>query len=224
MQPISRFHQFAMLVLLCMVLIGGPSAGAATPSPANAPQDINEPLNIPQVATTPKIDGVCDRQEYVNVTPLAFSDAFGGGEVFLMHDGSALYVCMQTAGSQFSRTFASIYLDKGAKRADIATDSDYSLVRPRDPASPQRGLRGGILIRRLPFAPRLILIDPGAEFLSGEIGEGEQCIADVALRIDGDDVAGDRDAAARQVAGLRFAPIAKSAPAAITASARSLVK
>ena len=52
---------------------------------------------------------------------------------------------------------------------------------------PSCGLRHGVIIWRLAFATRFVLIDPRAELLSAEIGEGEQRIAEIALGVDGDD-------------------------------------
>jgi hypothetical protein len=114
----------ALLALVCLLLSGVPPARAAQPA------DIATPLEIPRLTFTPTFDGNCN--DYANLG----SQPYDNGLVYLAHDGASLYVCIQTRGSQFDRTFGAVYLDKGAKRLPIAVDTDYSLtVRRSDGAN-----------------------------------------------------------------------------------------
>ena len=109
----------ALLALVCLMLSGAPPLQAAQPS------DIATPLEIPRLTFTPTFDGSC--ADYANIG----SQPYDNGLVYLAHDGAYLYVCIQTRGSTFKDSFAAVYLDKGSKRLDIASDSDYSLTVQR---------------------------------------------------------------------------------------------
>ena len=68
-----------------------------------------------------------------------------------------------------------------------ALDPGAVLPRLRKPLPPGLRLLRGKRVGRHPGAPRLVLVDPGPEILRGEPGERQEQVAQVALRIDGDD-------------------------------------
>jgi len=70
------------------------------------------------------------------------------------------------------------------------------VAQPRDPIAvfvplgqpllPQFRLLGGVLLDAHALPARIVRIDPGQEVLGPKLGEGEQQVAEVALRVDDD--------------------------------------
>ena len=128
---------FRMLaVLVCLALLAGSAGGVqAARSPEaqvtspTAPDSTSGTLVIPKIPVTPKIDGDCS--DFAGVA-LQQTITYGGGAqgtIFLMHDGTNLYVCLLGMTGSFFDRFGSLYLDPQGDGSNYiyAQKDDYSL-------------------------------------------------------------------------------------------------
>ena len=129
----------------CLVLLSGLIAGspAALPAAADAPAAPAAPpaalpvpaapqngvLNLVHIpfGNSASVDGKCS--EYAAGASFSFTDGGGSGTVYLLNDGSSLYVCMQATTGSLASRFASLYLDPQANGATytFAQQDDYAL-------------------------------------------------------------------------------------------------
>jgi uncharacterized repeat protein (TIGR01451 family) len=139
---------FAVLLTTLLAPLGAP-ASAAEPSvaqdtaPAAQAQDAGGPLTIPLFKPpVPQIDGKCT--EYTDTVGQPFDDGGGKkGTVFLKHDGTDLYVCMQAQPGTFTERFGSLYLDPQGDGAgyEFAKEDDYAL-RVNIPGTTRKSFHG----------------------------------------------------------------------------------
>lgn len=124
--------RIVVCLALCMLLLPALTrvpvlpTSAAPPAPAASLQGV---LTIPASQNPVEVDGFCSPNEYGDVTPEAFDDAGGTGQVYLKHDGTTLYVCVQAQPGSFAERFGSVYLDPQGDGAsyDFAQQDDYAL-------------------------------------------------------------------------------------------------
>jgi hypothetical protein len=77
-------------------------------------------------------------------------------------------------------------VDREVGRVAQALDPRAVLPPGREPLLPQLGLLARVVVHREVLAARVVLVDPGAEVVGLEAGEGEEQIGEVALGIDED--------------------------------------
>ena len=107
-----------------------PSVALAQDVPA-APLSVAAVITIPLVAAPFTLDGACGTDEYAGARAVQFQESGSpvNSSVFLQHDNSYLYICMQGAiGSNSPSDFASVYLDTDYGREPMATYDDLSLT------------------------------------------------------------------------------------------------
>jgi hypothetical protein len=131
------------VAIAALWLVALPPALAAPSVPASEPLDQDVPaarvssaavITIPLVAAPFTLDGACGTDEYAGARAVQFQEYDVSGlpvnsSVFLQHDNSYLYICMQGAiGSYSPNDFASVYLDTDFGREHLATYDDLSLT------------------------------------------------------------------------------------------------
>ncbi len=121
----SRQLRLGSLVgtLLCAMLMLGAQLVTAAP-PTTAADGV---LNIPLSTIKTSIDGSCS--EYADVTPQTYTDAAGDAKVYLIHDGTYLYVCVVASPGSNKERFESLYLDPNGDGTSytFAAKDDYAL-------------------------------------------------------------------------------------------------
>ena len=95
-----------------------------------APNDIPGAKGVPLMTGKPALDGVCSADEYAGTLMQTFVD--GNGEmamVYIGHNGSDLFVCMEAQPGTFDERFGSLYLDPQADGSSytFAQSTDYAL-------------------------------------------------------------------------------------------------
>jgi uncharacterized repeat protein (TIGR01451 family) len=128
----SRRLLFVVLFVGAVLLV--PLLAAAARGPQQTPSSINIPVAIPKGASVAELDGYCRDYEdalEVNYVDAPFPGSTGAttGTVFLKHDGSYLYVCLQATPGSNPERYASVYLDPQGDGAsyEFAKENDYSL-------------------------------------------------------------------------------------------------
>ncbi len=129
------FTSIIIVVMLFGSFISSSSSQASSPqSPTNS--TISSPssqvagggiLLIPSSQTQPTLDGSCT--EYAGAISETFTDGSGTGIVYLMYNGTNLYVCIAAqAGTNLER-FASLYLDPNGNGSSyvFAQQDDFAL-------------------------------------------------------------------------------------------------
>lgn len=124
-------RSLSLTVLLLMstlaLLILAPASARSQPATPDGAAAETGVLEIPLVNEA-DVDANCG--EYGQAAMATFQDANGvTGAVYLQHDSSNLYVCMEGAAGTFSDRFASVYLDPQGDGAsyDFARQDDYGL-------------------------------------------------------------------------------------------------
>jgi uncharacterized repeat protein (TIGR01451 family) len=143
----SYLVTFAILITTLLAPTDIPARAAATTTvpkvaPTAAAQAADGPLTITLTQQVPKIDGLCT--DYTDTVAQSFDDGGGAqGTVFIKHDGTNLYVCMQAKPGTFKDRFGSLYLDPQGDGAgyEFAKADDYSL-RVNIPGTTRQSLHG----------------------------------------------------------------------------------
>jgi hypothetical protein len=137
-------HFVFWLALAALVLV----VFTALPNQATPPTSLAQEarsegaLDIPAAGQVQiDLDGSCD--EYASAAVQTFSDAGGQGRVYLQHDFTNLYICIEAQPGTFNERFASVYLDPQGDGTsyDFAQEDDYSL-RVNIPNSTESSLKG----------------------------------------------------------------------------------
>lgn len=115
------------LVFLLLSYVPVAPASPLTPQRSAA----GKPLRIPVTKTPPTVDGSCADQVYSSAgLSESYADLLGKpGTVYLIHNGSALYVCIIAQPGTFGSRFASVYLDPQGDGSsyEYAQKDDYAL-------------------------------------------------------------------------------------------------
>lgn len=122
----------ALIALLAVFIASTTGQAAAFPIPddgepalANQLQDV---VVIPRDDETVTPDGNCDTgSEYGKAIKFQFNEDSISGTVYLKHDATHLFLCMEGMSGTDARRFASVYLDTDNGREHWAQGDDYSL-------------------------------------------------------------------------------------------------
>jgi uncharacterized repeat protein (TIGR01451 family) len=139
-----------MISILIVFIVGAAAWLSPRAAPANAQAaspntsaSESGALLIPNAPNaTPKIDGFCD--EYAAAISKTFLDGNGKeATVYLMHNGTRLFVCLKAQPGTYKERFASLYLDPQGDGSsyDFAQKDDYSL-RINIPGTTRSSLHG----------------------------------------------------------------------------------
>lgn len=123
--------RFAVLTLLLAGFVAPVQAQPAQPQQAAPPRGVA----IPQGSGQTNLDGSCS--DFGDALVQQFDDVGGAvRKVYLKHDGTFLYVCMEAARGTYADRFASVYLDPQGNGAStpFADKDDYSLRQRVDNA------------------------------------------------------------------------------------------
>jgi uncharacterized repeat protein (TIGR01451 family) len=157
----SRIADWIFRVVLALGLLAAPMFDVSAAAPAGASQAATKALSAsnPNLISIPVLsaqqtftyDGKCDQAEY-NSNSFLFDD--GGGtqnaSVWLIHDSTYLYVCMNAPAGSNPDRFSSLYLDPQGDGSSYqyARQDDYSLRKRIDnnapPISPASWMGSGI--------------------------------------------------------------------------------
>jgi len=146
---VRSIFRITLLVLLLVLLVGGPASTVDARLPASdrpwipaastleqsvarsgtqlQASDLDT-LDIPQVQASPVVDASCS--EYGSAVAVTFMDGNDKlGTVFAMYFQGILYVCMQAQPGTFADRFARLYLDPQADGSSytFANQTDYAL-------------------------------------------------------------------------------------------------
>lgn len=156
----SRILTLLTCIVLVASLFGGPSldnaalamspvsdlvatsahsdAAAARPGLPLAPTAVNSPslITIPFIQTVQvSVNGSCDKSEYGGAAAFSFADGTevsgnNNGTVYLMTDGSSLYVCMVGTTGTLAARFGALYLDPQGNGSSyvFAQQDDFQLT------------------------------------------------------------------------------------------------
>ena len=124
------------LVAVALWLFGAmPVRGAINSAPIDKPEvttasespvQAQAPITIPFGQAPVTVDGNC--REYTDGVLYTFSELPGTtGRVYLKHDNSNLFVCLEGVPGERADRFASVYLDTNNGREPIAQSDDKSL-------------------------------------------------------------------------------------------------
>jgi hypothetical protein len=129
---LSRRLLFVALFVGGVLLI--PLFTAAARDPQQDAPIVDTPLAIPKGASVGTLDGYCgDYEDAVEVkyvdAPFPGTTAPNTGTIYLKHDDSYLYICMQATPGTNAERYASVYLDPQGDGAtyDFAKENDFAL-------------------------------------------------------------------------------------------------
>src|SRR5512147_870536 len=126
-----RTTRLAVYLALSILLVSALLGVRVLPTSAAAPTAITTNqvgLRIP-LGKAVEMDGICRSGEYADAIIRPFNDAGGPGAVYLKHDGTYLYVCVQARPGQRTDRFETIYLDPQGDGSsyEFAQKNDYGL-------------------------------------------------------------------------------------------------
>jgi hypothetical protein len=136
---LSASLALTVALILLMSLKPTPGLSASDPAEASLSSSVSAssttPVLIPKSETRPTIDGVCGGRyptEYSDAAKFSFTEYNAAGApvtatLYLKHDNTYLYACMQALYSQVPGHFASLYLDYDNDQEPYATYDDLSL-------------------------------------------------------------------------------------------------
>src|SRR4051812_26182673 len=110
-QRTTRLTTFLVLVTLLSILFGthgNPASVAQAGTTATPPRP---GLVIPLGQSIQQLDGTCNANKYSDAIARPFDDAGGSGIVYMKHDGTNLYVCVQAKPGTRTDRFETVYLD-----------------------------------------------------------------------------------------------------------------
>lgn len=107
-----------MIGVICLLL-----AGLAQPSTVEAQTRAPTELVIPQVASSPTLDGLCDVRAEYSTQRIALVD----GYVYFAHNSTSLWVCFDNLPPTLTTGNASLYLDSDLGRLNPAQPDDLVL-------------------------------------------------------------------------------------------------
>jgi hypothetical protein len=125
-----------LIATLCLLLAA--NSASAQPDIPRSDRSVSSlrptaPFTIPLGTAPSKIDGFCDPTEWGDARSVQFQDydPAGGGTitrtVYLKHDNTNLYVCMDGSPGVYPDRFASVYLDSLDTKQALAGSADYAL-------------------------------------------------------------------------------------------------
>lgn len=120
--------RFVLRLALLAMLFSSLAVPAAAQQARQQQADPPRGLAIPDGSGQVNVDGSC--ADFADALSLPFDDVGGAiSKVYLKHDGTFLYVCIQAAPGTFADRFASVYLDPQGDGAGVtfAQKDDYSL-------------------------------------------------------------------------------------------------
>ncbi len=97
--------------------------GLAQPSTAEAQTRASTEISIPQIASSPTLDGLCDARAEYSSQRVALVD----GYVYFAHDTASLWVCFDNLPPTLTTGSASLYLDLDLGRLNPAQPDDLVL-------------------------------------------------------------------------------------------------
>lgn len=119
--PLTR-ARIGLLLLVSLAALG--IAFLIDPTPAAASDRADGEINIPQVQASPQLDGLCDpSREYGAARRLSFAQDIA----YLIHDGDALWICLDDLPDTLTNATASVRLDFDLGRLNPMQPDDLVL-------------------------------------------------------------------------------------------------
>ena len=121
----ARYHQARPLTWLLLIssLIGLGLAALLHPVVADAQTRSPVELVIPQITSSPTLDGLCGARAEYSTQRVALVD----GYVYFAHDTASLWVCFDNLPPTLTTGIASLYLDSDLGRLNPAQPDDLVL-------------------------------------------------------------------------------------------------